>query len=49
MTAEQFVAALPKSRDSFKAKYLDLDVTEENVGYQGRDAFKIMENQTYEY
>ena len=24
-------------------------MTEENVGYQGRDAFKIMENQTYEY
>ena len=33
LTSEQFVAALPQSRQSFKVKYLDYENTEEFVGY----------------
>ena len=47
LTAEQFVAALPQSREQFVPYYLDYDNTEDNVGYQGRDTWKQMEKDVY--
>ena len=43
------MAALPQSRTSFKPKYVEFSGTEEDKGYQGRDAWKTMEKTAYSY
>lgn len=43
------MAALPQSRRSFKPKYVEFSGTVEDVGYQGRDAWKTMEKTAYSY
>ena len=49
LTAEQFVAALPQSRKLFKPKYFEFPQSLEDVGFEGRDAWKAMERKAYDY
>ena len=49
LTAEHFIAALPQTRTAFKPEYFEFSELEEDVGYSGRDAWKIMERKTFDY